>query len=70
MNECTHIRSPKGNGLTAQPPFHRPDQHLRRRDRSQALTTAAGEADRVAGAEAHLHRHIAEIRPFAVVGGR
>jgi len=27
-------------------------------------------ADRVAGAEAHLHRHIAEIRPFAVVGGR
>ena len=27
-------------------------------------------ADRVAGAEAHIHRHIAEIRPFAIVGGR
>ena len=27
-------------------------------------------ADRAAGAEMHLHRHIAEIRPFAVVGGR
>jgi nitrite reductase (NADH) large subunit len=26
-------------------------------------------AERAAGAEAHLHRHIAEIRPFAVVGG-
>jgi len=27
-------------------------------------------AERAAGADAHLHRHIAEIRPFAVVGGR
>ncbi len=27
-------------------------------------------AERAAGAEAHLHQHIAEIRPFAVVGGR
>ena len=27
-------------------------------------------AERAAGAEAHLHRHIAEIRPFAVVGGQ
>jgi len=26
-------------------------------------------AERAAGAEAHLHQHIAEIRPFAVVGG-
>ena len=26
-------------------------------------------ADRAAGGEAHLHQHIAEIRPFAVVGG-
>ncbi|MGE4430888.1 MAG: nitrite reductase large subunit NirB [Sphingobium sp.] len=26
-------------------------------------------AQRAAGAESHLHRHIAEIRPFAVVGG-
>ena len=26
-------------------------------------------AERAAGAEAHLHKHIAEIRPFAVVGG-
>jgi nitrite reductase (NADH) large subunit len=26
-------------------------------------------AERAAGAEAHLHAHIAEIRPFAVVGG-
>jgi len=26
-------------------------------------------AERAAGAESHLHRHIAEIRPFAVVGG-
>ena len=27
-------------------------------------------AERAAGADAHLHQHIAEIRPFAVVGGR
>jgi nitrite reductase (NADH) large subunit len=27
-------------------------------------------ADRAKGDEAHLHQHIAEIRPFAVVGGR
>ena len=27
-------------------------------------------AERAAGSEAHLHQHIAEIRPFAVVGGR
>jgi nitrite reductase (NADH) large subunit len=26
-------------------------------------------AERAAGAESHLHQHIAEIRPFAVVGG-
>lgn len=26
-------------------------------------------AERAAGSEAHLHQHIAEIRPFAVVGG-
>ncbi len=26
-------------------------------------------AERAAGSEAHLHKHIAEIRPFAVVGG-
>jgi nitrite reductase (NADH) large subunit len=26
-------------------------------------------AERAAGAQAHLHQHIAEIRPFAVVGG-
>ena len=26
-------------------------------------------AERVAGAEAHIHKHIAEIRPFAVVEG-
>ena len=26
-------------------------------------------AERAAGGEAHLHKHIAEIRPFAVVGG-
>ncbi|MFM6852835.1 MAG: nitrite reductase large subunit, partial [Sphingopyxis sp.] len=25
-------------------------------------------AERAAGAESHLHKHIAEIRPFAVVG--
>jgi nitrite reductase (NADH) large subunit len=27
-------------------------------------------AERASGAEAHLHQHLAEIRPFAVVGGR
>ncbi|HTH26954.1 MAG TPA: nitrite reductase large subunit NirB [Sphingobium sp.] len=27
-------------------------------------------AERAAGKEAHLHQHLAEIRPFAVVGGR
>ncbi len=27
-------------------------------------------AERAAGKDAHLHQHIAEIRPFAVVGGR
>jgi nitrite reductase (NADH) large subunit len=26
-------------------------------------------AERAAGAEAHLHQHLAEIRPFAAVGG-
>ncbi|MGD9812361.1 MAG: hypothetical protein AB7U35_13695, partial [Sphingobium sp.] len=26
-------------------------------------------AERASGKEAHLHQHLAEIRPFAVVGG-
>jgi nitrite reductase (NADH) large subunit len=36
---------------------------------SQKLLQKDPWAERAAGAEAHLHQHIAEIRPFAVVGG-
>jgi nitrite reductase (NADH) large subunit len=36
---------------------------------SQKLLQKDPWAERAAGAESHLHQHIAEIRPFAVVGG-